>query len=390
MTAPRTVLFVEGSSGFGGSTVGLARLVGGLDRARWTPLVAVAHESQRAYLQRQGLGPDGATVGVVAPPVPSGTRLGTALSLARYVRRLRAFSRGLGVELVHGNNAVSINAGAVLLARWLRVPCVVKQRGFEWASPLNRRLVSMVDVFLPDSEAVCDRLRGLGATDDRIHVTYCALDPDEFVPDKSRDVLRERLDLTAFAGSSSLVGMVGCLVDWKGHDVLLDAVARLRGDGRDVRAVLVGDTPTGAPDPWSRSLRQRAERPDLRGRVMFAGHHDDVAPWLGALDVCVHASTAPEPFGTVCAEALAAAVPLVAARDGGPPEYVLDGETGLLHTPGDAADLARAIARLLDDSGLARRMAAAGRALVRTRFSTPTHVAATTAVYERVLAGRDA
>ena len=386
--APRDVLFVEGSGGFGGSTVGLARLVAGLPAARWRAHVVVAHRSQAEYLERAGVaGPgSGVDVAVIPPPVArrgAFSRLDLAWRTLRHVRALRRFAAGRGIDLVHLNNSVSINMGGILLARWLRVPCVVKQRGFEWDSRVNRRLARMVDWYVPDSRAVCGRLERLGAAPERMTVTYCTVDLDEYDVHEPREAVRAELGLDPRA---PLVGIVGCLVDWKGQDVFLDAAARVLEHRPDVRAIVVGDTPDGGPSPYAARLRERHAALGLGDRVRFLGHRDDVPRVLHAMDVCVHASTKPEPFGTVCAEAMAMRVPIVAADDGGPPEYVRDGETGLLAPPGDAASVAASVLRLLSDAGLRERVVRNVRREVEERFALPRHVAETLRVYEHLTA----
>ena len=73
---------------------------------------------------------------------------------------------------------------------------------------------------------------------------------------------------------------------------------------------------------------------------------------------------------TVLIEALALEIPVVATRVSGIPELVRDGDTGLLVDPDDPAALAAALARLLADPGLGRRLAAAGRELVVAEFNS--------------------
>jgi glycosyltransferase involved in cell wall biosynthesis len=122
--------------------------------------------------------------------------------------------------------------------------------------------------------------------------------------------------------------------------------------------------------------------------VILTGARRDVAACLDAMDVAIHASTNPEPFGRVLIEAMALARPLIAPREGGPLEIVVDGETGLLVPPRDATALAAAIERLIGDPALRRRMGEAGRARVDAVFDIRHHVRAMEAVFEEMLAAR--
>src|SRR5262249_23564458 len=90
----------------------------------------------------------------------------------------------------------------------------------------------------------------------------------------------------------------------------------------------------------------------------------DIWSELERLDVLVHASVTPEPFGQVILEGMAAAVPVIAARAGGPAEILSDGRTGILFEPNDAVELAAAMVRIQDPS-LREQLAVAARQEVR-------------------------
>jgi glycosyltransferase involved in cell wall biosynthesis len=113
------------------------------------------------------------------------------------------------------------------------------------------------------------------------------------------------------------------------------------------------------------------------------GHVRDVFGLLARTDVAVHASTQPEPFGRVIAEAMISGVAVVATKGGGAGEIILDGETGL-HVPmGDAEKVADAIERLLRDAELRRSLGEGTR-----EFRPALHAERVVALYERVSAGR--
>lgn len=403
---PRSVLFVENSLGFGGSTVGLARLLSRLDRARFRPTVVVSHATQLEFLAEEGLDDvrmELLPMRAARPALSSGhgpalrpllrlldgpvATLDTWRRVSPYVRRLDELLDGETFDLVHLNNSVSANMGALRWARRRDIPCVLKQRGYEWPSRDVRRMLHDVAYFIPDSQAIADHLVELGADSDHMQPTYCTLDVDRYVSDEPRAAIREDLGL---APEVPVVGMAACIQHWKGQHVFVEAVERVRERFPELQAAIVGDTPDRREDDYLRGLRRQVERAGLADCVRFTGHRSDVERVLHAFDVFVHASVTPEPFGTVIAESMAAGTPVVAADAGGPREYVLPGRTGLLHTPGDADELSRAILAQLEDRPAALRMASAARDLVRERFGLADHVATTTEVYERVLAARSA
>jgi glycosyltransferase involved in cell wall biosynthesis len=185
-------------------------------------------------------------------------------------------------------------------------------------------------------------------------------------------------------GRPARIGMVGRISPWKGQHVFLEAFARAFAAG-DEQGVIVG-APLFGETEYQEGLFALAQRLGIDGRVEFRGFRDDVHAELARLDVLVHASIIPEPFGQVVAEGMAAGLPVVAAGAGGPAEIVDDGTTGLLFPPGDAAALASRLRSLAEDADLRRRIGEAARAST-ARFA-PEHVAAQmTAAYRLASAG---
>ncbi len=159
------------------------------------------------------------------------------------------------------------------------------------------------------------------------------------------------------------VGMIGRLTPWKGQSVFLRAFARAFA-GTDVRATIVGAALFGE-DAYEQELHDLAAALEIADRVDFLGFRSDIEAQLESIDICVHASVVPEPFGQVIVEAMAAGVPVVAADGGGAAEIVADGKTALTHPPGDVDALAAALTRLAGDSDLRERLVAAGRERAR-------------------------
>jgi glycosyltransferase involved in cell wall biosynthesis len=112
-----------------------------------------------------------------------------------------------------------------------------------------------------------------------------------------------------------------------------------------------------------------AEGMGIADRVAFVDFQDDTAPVYRALDVVVHASTAPEPFGLVIAEALACGRAVVASGAGGALEVGDEGRSLLRHPPGDVGALASAIVRLAGDAALRQQLGREGREFALARLS---------------------
>jgi glycosyltransferase involved in cell wall biosynthesis len=171
--------------------------------------------------------------------------------------------------------------------------------------------------------------------------------------------------------------LVGRLSPRKGNDVALEALARLRTEGRDVRLELYGSVFAGY-EWFEEQLRARSAEPDLAGAVHFGGYTSPTWPALAGADVVLVPSRA-EPFGNTAVEAQLAGRPVVVSAVQGLREIVTDGETGLLVPPGDPDALAGAIASLLDDPVRARELATAGHRSARENFSIERYRSAITA-----------
>ena len=116
--------------------------------------------------------------------------------------------------------------------------------------------------------------------------------------------------------SGAVFGMLGRIAPWKGQDLFLRAFAEAFPGGTE-RAVIVGTAMFGEED-YERELPALAAELGLDVRVEFRGFREDIWRELAALDVLVHASLTPEPFGQVVLEGMAAGLPVLAPDEGAP------------------------------------------------------------------------
>jgi glycosyltransferase involved in cell wall biosynthesis len=149
--------------------------------------------------------------------------------------------------------------------------------------------------------------------------------------------------LRARAGLSgqTLVGLFGRITPWKGQHVLISALAQLP----DVHALIVGDALFGEVE-YKESLRRLAEELGVADRVHWLGYRFDIPQLMRMVDVVVHTSTAPEPFGRVIIEGVLAGRPVVASNHGATRE-LLGEDSSWLVAPADPDALAAALRRLL-------------------------------------------
>ncbi|MGH7317826.1 MAG: glycosyltransferase family 4 protein, partial [Candidatus Rokuibacteriota bacterium] len=121
--------------------------------------------------------------------------------------------------------------------------------------------------------------------------------------------------------------------------------------------------------PFTERVRGVVQAAGLADRVSLVGFLDDLPAVIAALDVALYAALESDGMSRVPWEYLASAVPVVATRVGVVPEVLDDGRTALLVPAGEPGPLAAAIARLLGNAALRKRLGGAGADLVRERFS---------------------
>ncbi|HET6566623.1 MAG TPA: glycosyltransferase family 4 protein [Rhodothermales bacterium] len=235
-------------------------------------------------------------------------------------------------------------------------------------SPTHCRLVAafanlLTTRVIANSEATRAALLEIGVRSDRVATVYNGVDPAPFLRVTPREAAEMRVAL-GLAGVP-VVGVFSRLASWKGQHILLDALRGLPG----VHALIVGSPLFQEDHAYEEALRQKARQPDLVGRVHFLGFRRDIPQLMQVVDVVVHTSVLPEPFGRVIVEGMLARKPVVAMRGGGALEIIEPGKTGCLVPPEDPSSLSAVLDRLLRDGGYAESLASAAQEAALGDFS---------------------
>jgi glycosyltransferase involved in cell wall biosynthesis len=225
------------------------------------------------------------------------------------------------------------------------------------------------------SPSIRDELGRAGVDAAKLSVIASSFDPARIAPRAGRELTRRG---EGVVDDAPVLLVLASLVRRKGHDVLLDALARLAADGLHPRLWIAGE---GSELP---ALDARARRLGVREQVRFLKGREDVGDLLAGADVCVLPSRQ-EGLGVAALEGMAAEKPVVASRVGGLATLIEHEVSGLLVPPADAAALAAALARVLRDRELAARLARTGLDRVHAAFAPRRMVDDYEELYRRVL-----
>lgn len=377
-----TVLQVLPKLHSGGVERGTIEIAQALTAAGWRALVASEGGQMVRELDR---------IGVEHITLPLATK--SPLGIRRNADALATLIRDKGVNVVHARSRAPAHS-ALRAARACGVPFVTTFHGTYTLGPMGikRRynaVMAQGDRVIAISQFIKRHILSeyalvCGIDESRIRVIHRGVDFSRFDPDK---VSAERMIQLArrwrLNDGEPVILLPGRITRWKGHLLLIEALARLK-DLR-FRAIFVGS------EQGKESFREEVDKAiaaaDLSDRVLVAGECNDMPAAYMISDVVVSASTDPEAFGRVVAEGQAMGRPVIAPRHGAAPEIVLDGDTGWLFVPGNADSLAQVLRTALAVPS-EQRPALAARAIahMRRHFSTDGMCSATLEVYREVLA----
>jgi glycosyltransferase involved in cell wall biosynthesis len=378
--SPYTILYINGTAELGGTDTDLFATVQALDKTRFTPIVLLPHRGpfDEAYA---AMG-----VEVLHAPLPVINRAAHPAQLvARAARSVRGIYRLIherGIDLVYTNSLLVLSGG--IAARLAGRPTLWHSGEF-----LDRpRLVgealywitaSLATRIIVSSAAVRQRFPAWSRH--KVEVVHNGIDLSRFRPDLDGKGVRDRLGIPA---SVPVVGFVGRFIPWKGVDHFVRIAARVRDEVPDAHFLIVGSRLAGYGE-YAESVRVLIDELGLASRTTVLEDRLDVPELLAAMDVFVHCSLRPEPFGIVLVEAMAAAKPVVAVNAGGVPEIITGPEVGELVPIGDADASARAVIRLLRDADRASALGRAARAHVQQGFEVHAVTRRAETIYTSVL-----
>ncbi len=284
-------------------------------------------------------------------------------------------------KIVHTHGALS----GRIAAKRRGVPVVVtRHSAFPFPDYVRKTPLKLIYRMLYDrfadriiviSPAGADILTEIGVPRDKLDVLMNGVEPMNRASLETCATLRRRLGITP---GDFVAGIVARIEDYKGHIYILDAVKKLRDNGRNIKLIIAG---TGS---FEDEVKKRTKQLELEDAVVFTGFLDDVAPVLSIMDVQINASYVSETSSLSILEGFSIGVPAIVTNLGGNPCLVEDGENGFLFEPKDSGRLAERLEQLMNDPALREKMAMKSIIAYERRFTGKVFAANVEKTYMRV------
>jgi len=360
------ILHTEASRGWGGQEIRILNETAGMMQRGHEVMIACTPESNIAR-EASARG-----IEVVELPLEKPSLSG--------VMALRRWLQAHPVDVINTHSSADSWLAAGATRFWRKRPGIVRTRHI--SAPVAKHWLarwlyqSATDHVVTTGERLRQTLINDNGMDPG-HVTSIptGIDVQHFAPgDRAR--ARSGLGLPA---EGMIVGIVATLRSWKGHAYLLEAFAERAQD--NAYLLIVGN------GPQREHLKQRIDELGIRRKVIMPGNQSDVLPWLQSMDVFALPSYANEGVPQGLMQAMACELPVISTPVGSIDELVAADETGLMVEPKNAAALASALSRLLEDADLRRQLGRAGRQRVEQAYTDCLMLERMQAVFEKVARG---
>jgi glycosyltransferase involved in cell wall biosynthesis len=272
----------------------------------------------------------------------------------QFQKSLEKFFRQQRFQLIVNNNSIWNSLDFIKVCGRLDIPLISYERGYGGFLDAHLKATAKLRASIPISRFLETNVRHHGFKTPLIRMIYDGINPEDMQTDRDPADIKRELNIPQ---NARVVGVIGNIRPWKGQRYFVEAFNELAGRYTDLCALVVGSSGSENEYAQYRQDLQQLVDPRLRGkRLFFLDYHEKIREILSILDVFVHTSIKPEPFGMVLLEAIAAKTPVVATNMGGPMEILDQGECGTLVAPKDSAAIAAACSRLLDNPALCRRL----------------------------------
>jgi glycosyltransferase involved in cell wall biosynthesis len=362
------ILYLANSGNIiGGGQISIRNLLEGLDEKKYYPLVVCP--------TRGNLVDELSKLNIETTIIKmESLRKLNVLSWINIIFKLIRLIKRRNIDLIHSNGSRATIYGGIA-ARITKIPLIWHVRIADTDKWVDKVLARFATKILVVSKAVSLRFKW---NKKKITVVYNGIDLEKFNPLIDGTKIRQEFSLLS---STPLVGIVGRLDNYKGHEYFIKAAKKVIDAIPNTRFLIVGD---GENRKKLETLKMKL---GLNGHVIFTGNRNDIAEIMAALDLFVLSSVS-EGFGRSAVEAMACGKAVVASNVGGLSEIVEDGITGKLVPPRNPDALMTTILGLLKDKEKAKRMGRAGRQRAEKMFSLQQNIKKTLRIYEQIISNQ--
>jgi L-malate glycosyltransferase len=388
----KKILYIEANRDgtIGGSYYSLLYLIQGLDKTKYEPHVLFCQDNLLLPLFKEAtphvyvdnFGPSySAPVENISDFVKWPYRFLTKVLLKQF--RIRKIIAAIRPDLVHLNNSHAVSQEWILACLLHNIKVVAHDRGTPFPCSFQTKIFSrFLDAILCVSESYKHNVLLQKLKPCMVKRVYDGIRADNFDCIVPSDVEKIRIEFGLASGAAT-VGIVGNIIRWKGQDVVLRAIEEVKRYFPDVKCLIIGKVAMRS-ESYKDELDTYIKDNGLEKNIIFTGFRKDVPQIIATLDVLIHASTEPEPFGLVILEGMAMNKPVIATNHGGPTEIVLRHETGFLVSHTDHSEMAAAIIFCLTNKEAADAMGRRGRERFVKTFTSDIMVEETEKIYSEI------
>ncbi len=298
----------------------------------------------------------------------------------KFKKYLLKYFRVKQFDIIVINNSIFPTLSIAHVCKSENIPLIVYERGLAIYHRKHIRASSGIDLSIPVSNFIKQNLLNYQFCASHIERVYDGLDASKFRVSHNPAEIKKALNIPV---ESRVVGIIGNVRPWKGQTYFVEAFKELTNQYHNLYGLIVGGW-GGEEMDFKKKLQDNIRKSGIEKRLFFLGYREDVFEILSILDVCVHASTKPEPFGMVILEAMAAGTPVVATNIGGPVEILNSGECGILVAPKSSHTIAEACSKYLDDPKFRKKLVDNAYTRLMNHFHINGTVEKTAALFEKV------
>lgn len=262
--------------------------------------------------------------------------------LEKYLQSYISMSK---FDIIFMNNSIFESKNFVNAATRSGLPIVIWERGILKYSREDIKSSKRVDASVGMSDAILENIHKNKFKSRIIERIYDGIDPELFKGPFDPIAIKNELKIPI---DSKVIGIIGNVRIWKGQKYFIEAFKYLAPIYRNLYGLIIGGW-SDYDQEYLESLRLTVKEAGLTDRIRFLGYRKDTPALLSILNIFVHASIEPEPFGMVLPEAMAAKVPVIATNFGGPLEIFDAGKCGALVPPEDGRAIAEECIKYFSD-----------------------------------------